>query len=204
MAFVEKEMNEKEVGNSMAENNSIKTETPKRNNKWIKWVVVVGIVSLFIVYKCCIVRTVDSGNGWKHQRVCFGTCEFLDCTNDATHRIHKSFFNDYYCDNCWELYGKENFERLAEKDTSNKTSENEKNAKICAVKAVEDKLKSPSTAKFCSYPDMTAENLGGNKWRISGYVDAQNSFGATLRENWTVTLTLTESGFTDYTVQIGD
>ena len=73
-------------------------------------------------------------------------------------------------------------------------------AKICAQKVVEDNLKSPSTAKFCKYAEMTAVNLGGNRWKITGYVDAQNSFGATLRENWTVTLTLTTSGFTDATV----
>lgn len=76
------------------------------------------------------------------------------------------------------------------------------NAKICAEKAVKDKLKAPSTAKFCKYTEMVATNIGGNRWRVSGYVDAQNSFGAVIRSNWTVKLTLTEHGFTDYTVNI--
>ena len=75
------------------------------------------------------------------------------------------------------------------------------NAKICAEKAVSDSLKSPSTAKFCKYTDMIATDLGGNRWKVSGYVDAQNSFGATVRTNWTVTLTLTNSGFKDYDVK---
>ena len=83
---------------------------------------------------------------------------------------------------------------------TNTTSNQENDAKVCAKKAVEDQLKSPSTAKFCTYTEMTATNLGGNKWKITGYVDAQNSFGATLRENWTVTLTLTTSGFSDASV----
>lgn len=74
-------------------------------------------------------------------------------------------------------------------------------AKICAEKAVEDNLKSPSTAKFCKYTEMTATNLGGDKWKVTGYVDAQNSFGAVVRTNWTVTLTLTGSGFKDYSVK---
>ena len=82
--------------------------------------------------------------------------------------------------------------------TSNYNTET--NAKICAEKAVEDRLKAPSTAKFCSYSQMTATNLGGDKWRVSGYVDAQNSFGASLRQYWTVTLTLTKTGFKDYYV----
>lgn len=73
-------------------------------------------------------------------------------------------------------------------------------AKICAEKAVTDSLKSPSTAKFCKYTEMTATNLGGDKWKVTGYVDAQNSFGAVMRTYWTVTLTLTGKGFTDYSV----
>lgn len=73
-------------------------------------------------------------------------------------------------------------------------------AKICAEKAVTDSLKSPSTAKFCKYTEMTATNLGGDRWKVTGYVDAQNSFGAVIRTNWTVTLTLTGKGFTDYQV----
>lgn len=77
----------------------------------------------------------------------------------------------------------------------------ETNAKICAEKAVEDRLKSPSTADFCPYYAMTATNLGGDKWKVTGYVDAQNSFGAEIREYWTVTLTLTKTGFKDYYVR---
>ena len=82
-------------------------------------------------------------------------------------------------------------------ESSNKT---ESAAKVCAQKAVTDALKSPSTAKFCKYTEMTATNLGGDRWKVTGYVDAQNSFGAVIRQNWTVTLTLTGRGFTDYKV----
>lgn len=70
-------------------------------------------------------------------------------------------------------------------------------AKIYAQIAVKRNLKSPSTAKFCKYDEMTAENTSGNNWEITGYVDAQNSFGAELREYWTVTLTLTDDGCTN-------
>lgn len=80
------------------------------------------------------------------------------------------------------------------------SSKSATNAKICAEKAVRDNLKAPSTAKFCSYSDMSATNLEGDKWRVSGYVDAENAFGAMIRQNWTVTLTLTSSGFKDASV----
>lgn len=74
------------------------------------------------------------------------------------------------------------------------------NAKICAEKVVKDNLKAPSSAKFCNYSEMQATNISGKKWKITGYVDAQNSFGTMLRQNWIVTLTLTDNGFTDYSV----
>lgn len=83
---------------------------------------------------------------------------------------------------------------------SSSSNKSATDAKICAEKAVTDSLKSPSTAKFCKYTEMTATNLGGDRWKVTGYVDAQNSFGAVIRTNWTVTLTLTGKGFTDYQV----
>ncbi len=73
---------------------------------------------------------------------------------------------------------------------------------VCAQKVVSDRLKSPSTAKFCSYPSATVIDLGDNKYKISGYVDAQNGFGAMIRSNFTVTLTLTENGFKDASCNI--
>lgn len=68
---------------------------------------------------------------------------------------------------------------------------------VCAMDVVENRLKSPSTADFCSYPEATIIDLGDNRYKIKGYVDAQNTFGATVRTQFTVTLTLTESGYKD-------
>lgn len=47
---------------------------------------------------------------------------------------------------------------------------------------------------------MTAKSLGDNQWVITGYVDAENSYGAMVREKWVVTLNLTEEGFSDASV----
>ena len=165
-----------------------------------KTVIVLSLAIVFVVWKIVGPRTVESGNGWKHQIGDFGQCEFLDCENEATHRYYAMTIQEAYCEECWEEYGQDMFNKLAEKDSSSSNSDEATDAKICAAKAVKDQLKSPSTADFCKYTEMTATNLGGNKWKITGWVDAQNSFGATVRENWTVTLTLTGSGFKDYTV----
>lgn len=58
---------------------------------------------------------------------------------------------------------------------------------------VKQKLKSPSTAKFCTVSQSTITH-DGDVYTVSGWVDAQNSFGATLRSNWTVTFTAVKSG----------
>ena len=69
------------------------------------------------------------------------------------------------------------------------------NAMSYAKIIVKDHLKAPSTAKFCNTAtEMKATNLGGYKWRVTGWVDAQNSFGAMVRSDFVVTLTLTEKG----------
>ncbi len=52
---------------------------------------------------------------------------------------------------------------------------------------VEDALKSPSTADF-PMTEYNATDLGDSRCLISSYVDAQNSFGATVRTEWTTTV----------------
>ena len=95
------------------------------------------------------------------------------------------------------VIGKACMETIEETDDYN----TESRAIVCAENAVEERLKSPSTADFCPLYEMTAENLGGDKWEVTGYVDAQNSFGAVVRQKWIVTLTLTEKGYKDCSVR---
>ena len=45
---------------------------------------------------------------------------------------------------------------------------------------VEKRLKSPSTAEYPSFSGRV-KNLGNQEYQINSYVDAQNSFGATIR-----------------------
>ena len=82
------------------------------------------------------------------------------------------------------------------------SGDRKRDAWVCALDVVEGRLKSPSTADFCSYPEATITDLGNNRYKIQGYVDAQNSFGATVRSKFTVTLTLTEKGYKEATCTI--
>ena len=66
-----------------------------------------------------------------------------------------------------------------------------------AKKVIENQLKSPSTAEFCKSADFTVK-CSGSTWTVSGYVDAQNGFGATIRSSFTVTFAFSGSG--QYTV----
>ncbi|MBQ6214380.1 MAG: hypothetical protein IJJ67_03065 [Oscillospiraceae bacterium] len=63
-----------------------------------------------------------------------------------------------------------------------------------ACEIVESKLKSPSTAKFCKVTEAGIEHLGNGRYRVKGWVDAQNSFGATLRQTFQVTYTAVKKG----------
>lgn len=58
-------------------------------------------------------------------------------------------------------------------------------AKFIATEYVKQSLKSPSTAKFPWINDYKIFHMGKGKWKVSAYVDAQNSFGAMLRQNFT-------------------
>ncbi len=66
---------------------------------------------------------------------------------------------------------------------------------VCAQEVVREELKAPDTANFCSYPSAQITKIGENRYIVKGYVDAENGFGATVRTHFTVTLTLTSSGY---------
>lgn len=56
----------------------------------------------------------------------------------------------------------------------------------CAKSQVKAMLKSPSTAKFPFAGEGT--QIEGSKYRVSSHVDSQNSFGATIRTNFSCTV----------------
>lgn len=66
---------------------------------------------------------------------------------------------------------------------------------ICAKDIVENNLKSPSSAKFCSFAEASIRHIGNGEYMVVGWVDAQNSFGATIRESFVVTYIATADGY---------
>ncbi len=71
---------------------------------------------------------------------------------------------------------------------SQQTTGDRKSVSIAfAESVIKQVLKSPSTAKFT---DVQAYELSNEKdvWAVNGYVDSENSFGASLRSTWEVQL----------------
>lgn len=143
--------------------NNEQTKKIRVNGKKVFIILLVIVAAIFILSMIFGAKTVESGNGWKHQIGKFGQCEGIVgfsgydtilCENKSTHRIKGSpFYKIDYCEEHWESMGENRFKVLAEveNESDDKDSEVETQAKICAMKAVEDNLKSPSTAEFCKY-----------------------------------------------------
>ena len=53
-----------------------------------------------------------------------------------------------------------------------------------AKQILEQKLKSPASAEYQPPIDMTVQKTNKGNWEVFGWVDAQNSFGAKLRNNF--------------------
>ena len=79
----------------------------------------------------------------------------------------------------------------------NNTKGSETDAIVAAQMAVQDELKVPSSAKF-SPSGETVVNADGDTWTVEGWVEAENSFGATVRNEYKVVITFLGKG--QYTV----
>lgn len=102
--------------------------------------------------------------------------------------------DDYYNSDAYKnksLYGNE----PSTSSDSGYFPNRELDAWVCAQDIVNSKLKAPSTAKFCSYTEATVTYNGGSDYTVEGYVDAENGYGAKIRTNFIVTLTLSEKGY---------
>ena len=105
---------------------------------------------------------------------------------------------------CKECYEKRLLESQKKKEAYNNSSTQkhelfqpgrESDAWICAQDIVEQNLKAPASAKFCKSYEATVTYTGASDYKVEGYVDAENGFGANIRTNFTVTLTLTQEGY---------
>jgi hypothetical protein len=53
---------------------------------------------------------------------------------------------------------------------------------------VTDRLRAPSTAEFGSFNDSRVSLVGDAKYAVSGHLDAQNGFGAMIRNRYDCTV----------------
>lgn len=116
----------------------------------------------------------------------------------------EDYYDDYYNSQVHEeVQNRKNSipdSEMKETTDSDKDSygHNKYDAITIAEKEVKAKLKSPSTAKFSSFSEISVTR-SGNTWRVTGWVDAQNGFGATLRNSYTVKIEFASSDV--YTVK---
>jgi hypothetical protein len=68
---------------------------------------------------------------------------------------------------------------------------NKVEAWFLAENDVKNTLNSPSSASFPGYDDSYVSDMGNNRYIVRAYVDADNAFGAKLRQNIYVDLTIT-------------
>lgn len=95
------------------------------------------------------------------------------------------------------------FSSSGSSSTTNTARHSDDDAFYCAKLIVEDYLKAPSTAKFCKQSDATVTHLGNGEYMVTGWVDAENSYGAMIRSDFVVTYTATEKGFKNGNAIIG-
>lgn len=172
-------------------------------NGKIKWQYIASILLLLVIVLaivlpiCLSPKTIEKGNGFKHQIGEFEECEKESCQRLSTHRIKARGVKKDYCDEHWESDGKDLFYRLSDERTK---EDKEYLVKAYATSVVEKELISPSTAEFCPFYEMQAVEKYGEVWLISGYVDAENIFGGKIREYWIVELTLTKDHYENASV----
>lgn len=53
---------------------------------------------------------------------------------------------------------------------------------------VRDRLRAPATAQFSGFNETNAQEVSTDLFRVTGYVDAENSFGANIRTTYQCTV----------------
>ncbi len=118
---------------------------------------------------------------------------------DSSRSIYKNgkeFYNDYWNSESHKSVQEQNNSSSYGSSSYTQTpTENEMGyAWAVAEREIKERLKAPSTAKFPTYNHATIKK-NGNKFKVIGYVDAENSFGTKLRVNFTVEFEKTGSEY---------
>lgn len=67
---------------------------------------------------------------------------------------------------------------------------NRNSALVCVKQKIMEQLKAPSTAEFQASSDMIIETTDNLSYKIGGYVDAENGFGAKIRTHFICSTTV--------------
>lgn len=136
--------------------------------------------------KFYVADTLD--NGW--LKMILGSEDASFSAEDETYAFVSSNYvyplNEF--DSWHEDYEREQQRLRAERQRQREIESEKRRYKIDSYTICQDfvknRLRSPSTADFPSFRNVNVFETGNNKYMVKGYVDAQNSFGATLRTQY--------------------
>ena len=147
------------------------------------------MIYAFGIWRNNYIYSVGYKSGNYSQNACY------DCGEPADGGYWKDLEasgNKYYCQEHFEFH-KEALERVKQENACvDDFGHDWAVAYTIAEDTVEAQLKAPSSAKF-SNKNETSISVHNNVWIVSGWVEAQNSFGATIRNTYTVQITFTSA-----------
>ena len=181
------------TGISQAAKYNVPTEMSGRK----KFTVFVQVLIALLCVAGCVGMFLLNGYiysvGYKSGDYSEMTC--MDCGKPADGgywKAQEESNNEYYCLQHFEFH-KEALERVQqESNCRDDFGHDWAVAYTIAEDAVKAQLKAPASANFSNKND-TSISVHNNVWVVKGWVDAQNSFGATLRNNYTVQITFTDA-----------
>jgi cbb3-type cytochrome oxidase subunit 3 len=83
------------------------------------------------------------------------------------------------------LWWANNYEPETTADRAAKYEPSAADAERMCQENVKGKLKSPASATFGGVRSLISDDFDTDEWTVTGWVDAENSFGANLRTDWT-------------------
>jgi len=122
-----------------------------------------------------------------------GTITCKRCKKDVGYKPHE-YNSKNVCVYCGDI-------KQIEYDSVEYNSDDYWDGVVTAQNLVKDRLKSPSSAKFPSGENAyIVKKSDDDEFIVSGYVEAENSFGAMLRQNWIATFKMGDTVGSKYYV----
>lgn len=88
-----------------------------------------------------------------------------------------------------------------EQEEAKKPENRKKNIYYGVQEEVKNKLKAPSTAEFPIYNESFVEQVDKTHYKVNCYVDAENGFGAKIRNNYTCDIEYEYEDDSDYYIK---